>query len=71
MESKSSKIEAELGPEAPKWGQDGARTAKKSKNNKDPTKNRGDSHRAAALSPKSAQHGPNLGLKAEPKTKKK
>ena len=36
----------------PKWGQDGAKTAEKSKNNKDPTKNRRAFYSAAFFWPK-------------------
>ena len=55
----------------PKWGQDGAKTAKKSKNNKDPTKKRGARHSVVAFWPKKWPRWPQVGSQNGAKNDKK
>ena len=71
MEPKTFKIEAKLGPEAPKWSQNGAKTAKKSENNKDPTKKWGDSIHAAPFWSKMWPTWPQVGFQKRTKIDKK
>ena len=75
MEPKSSKIEAKLGPEAPKWSQNGAKMGPRRPKHRKKTKTQQRGGWPFTGSPlferKSGQHGPNLGPKTEPKTIKK
>ena len=75
MEPKSSKIEAKLGPEAPKWSQNGAKMGPRRPKNRKITKTQ--QRRGEHPTPpphfgrKCVQDGPNLGPKTKPKTIKK
>ena len=65
---------SQIGPRGakmePKWGQDGAKTAKNSKNNIDPTKKWGELNRVAPFLPKMAPTWPQVGLQNRTKIEK-